>query len=91
MNRMAKQIAMLTLLLMPMGADAVVNMPHRNETPTYLFWLAMIMMLVTVFIRWIRGYGVDFNHIADASFEELLGVLITGAVMWAESFSLGVV
>ena len=90
-NRMAKQIAMLTLLLMPMGADAVVNVPRRNETPTYLFWLAMIMMLVIVFIRalsWIRGYGVDFNRIADASFEELLGVLITGAVMWAESFSL---
>ena len=74
-----------------MGVDAVVEVPHRNDAPTYLFWLAMIMMLVTVFIRalsWICGYGVDFNQIADASFEELLGVLITGAVMWAESFSL---
>ena len=91
MNRLAKQVAMLTLLLMPMGVDATVEVPHRNDAPTYLFWLAMIMVSVTFFIRalsWIRGYGVDFNHIADASFEELLGVLITGAVIWAESCSL---
>ena len=49
------------------------------------------MVLRTVFIRalsWIRGYGVDFNHAADASFEEFLGVIIAGAVSWAASFSL---
>ena len=42
MNRLAKQVAMLTLLLMPMGVDATVEVPHRNDAPTYLFWLAMI-------------------------------------------------
>ena len=57
-DRLAKQVALLTLLLMPMGVDATVEVPHRNDAPTYLFWL---MVSVTFFIRalsWIRGCGV---------------------------------
>ena len=90
-SKMAKQIAMLTLLMMPSGVEAAVEIPAKSEASSYLFWVAMTLMILTGFVRalsCIRGYGVDFNIVADANFEQVLGFLITGAIMLAESFNL---
>ena len=90
-NRLAKQVAMLTLLLMPISADAAVEIPDQSNTSTYMFKLAMILVSITMCVRALslfRGYGVDFNQIADAGYEQILGLVMQAIIMWAESFNL---